>query len=98
MSTSVAPPARTGARAARGAHAEWRRFALTSIIAVATASLLLLLNDAEASPSWMHWLVSLIGVVAALGVVAVAQVTWERALGAAESEGLVEPGSPRSDD
>ena len=90
MSTPVARRPRLGAHAARPTHADRRRFALTSAIAAVSVSLLLLLNDVTVGPAWVYWLGSLVAVSAALGVVLMAQVTWERAINAAESEGLVE--------
>jgi hypothetical protein len=65
------------------------------MIALTSASLLFLLNDFKVSPAWVYWLSSLVAVSAALGVVVIAQLTWERAINTAESEGLVEPSSPR---
>ncbi|MET0453168.1 MAG: hypothetical protein ABW137_15170 [Mycobacterium sp.] len=90
MGTSAKTPVRGVSRAARFPHAERRRIALTAMVALASASLLVLLNDFEVGPAWVHWLGSLVAVAAALGVVAIAQLTWERAINAAKSAGLVE--------
>lgn len=95
MSTPVALPPSVGSHAARTSHTERRRFALTSVIAVASASMLLLLNDFAVGPAWVHWLSSVVAGSAMLGVVVMATLTWERAINTAESEGLVESSSPR---
>jgi hypothetical protein len=95
MTSPVAPPPRVRAHAARSSRAERRRFALTSMIAVASASLLLLLHDFNVGPAWVHWLSSLVAVSAAFGVVVMAQLMWERAINTAESDGLVGQSSAR---
>jgi energy-coupling factor transporter transmembrane protein EcfT len=67
------------------------RAALVAMFALAAASLLVLLGDGRVGPTWVHWVGSLVAVVAALGVVVIADVGWHRALTSAKSAGLVSP-------
>ncbi len=66
-----------------------RRIALGAMMALATASSLALLTDLHAGPTWLHWIASLMALAAALGVVVIAEVTWQRAVNAATAAGLV---------
>jgi|KBSSwiStaDraftv2_1062776.scaffolds.fasta_scaffold57897_4 hypothetical protein len=59
------------------------------MMALATASSLALLTDLHEGPTWLHWTASLAALAAALGVVMVAEVTWQRAVNAATAAGLV---------
>ena len=69
------------------------RAALAAMFALAVASSLVLLSDLQVGPAWVHWVGSLVAVAAALGVVVIAELSWERAINTAESAGLVAPQS-----
>ena len=83
--------ARPSTRAAADANADRRRIALAAMLALAGASLLVLLSDLQVGPAWVHWVGSLVAVAAALGVVIVAELSWDRAIDTAKSAGLVAP-------
>lgn len=68
-------------------HADWRRIGLGTMLALGCASALVLLNDV--GPVWVRWVVSLVALAAALGVLVIAEVSWQRAVASAEAEGLV---------
>lgn len=78
-----------GERTAAAANRDRRRSALTAILVLAGMSSLVLLGDLRIGPSWVHWLGSLIAVVAALGVVVIVELSWDRAIDTAKSVGLV---------
>jgi hypothetical protein len=63
------------------------------MFALAAASSLVLLSDLQVGPAWVHWVGSLVAVAAALGVVVIAELSWDRAINTAESAGLVAPQS-----
>jgi hypothetical protein len=65
------------------------RAALAAMLALAGASSLVVLNDLQVGPNWVHWVGSLIAVAAALGVVVIAELSFDRAVGTAKSAGLV---------
>jgi hypothetical protein len=69
------------------------RAALAAMFALAAASSLVLLSDLRVGPAWVHWAGSLVAVAAALGVVIIAELSWDRAINTAESAGLVAPQS-----
>jgi hypothetical protein len=69
------------------------RAALAAMFALAAASSLVLLSDFRVGPAWVHWAGSLVAVAAALGVVVIAELSWDRAINTAESAGLVAPQS-----
>ncbi|MCW2551987.1 MAG: hypothetical protein JWR78_1768 [Mycobacterium sp.] len=69
------------------------RAALAAMFALAAASSLALLSDLRVGPAWVHWVGSLVAVAAALGVVVIAELSWDRAINTAESAGLVAPQS-----
>ncbi|MCW2520367.1 MAG: hypothetical protein JWR46_2986 [Mycobacterium sp.] len=69
------------------------RVALAAMFALAAASSLVLLSDLQVGPAWVHWVGSLVAVAAALGVVVIAELSWDRAINTAESAGLVAPQS-----
>ncbi|MBV9091844.1 MAG: hypothetical protein JO044_18365 [Mycobacteriaceae bacterium] len=66
-----------------------RRIALGAMIALACASSLVALNETHVGPAWIHWTVSVVALAAALGVLVVADLSWQRAVAAAEADGLV---------
>ncbi len=67
------------------------RVALAAMFALAAASSLMLLSDLRVGPAWVHWVGSLVAVAAALGVVVIAELSWDRAINTAKSAGLVAP-------
>jgi uncharacterized membrane protein len=69
------------------------RAALAAMFALAAASSLVLLSDLRVGPAWVHWVGSLVAVASALGVVVIAELSWDRAINTAESAGLVAPQS-----
>lgn len=71
--------------------AQVRRIALGAMIALASAASLILLNDIHVGPAWVHWTISLVALAAALGVLVIADISWERAVAHAEADGLVAP-------
>lgn len=70
-------------------HAKWRRAAPGAMIAFAGASSLVLVDNIHAGPAWVHWLASLVALLAALGVLVIADLSWQRAVAAAQADGLV---------
>jgi hypothetical protein len=66
-----------------------RLTALGAVMALAVASSLALFSGLHAGPSWLHWIGSLVALAAALGIVVIAELTWQRALNAATAAGLV---------
>jgi protein-S-isoprenylcysteine O-methyltransferase Ste14 len=94
MSVDVKHATRADSRAA-GARADRRRIALAAMLALAGASSLVLLSDLQVGPAWVHWVGSLVAVAAALGMVVIAELSWDRAIDTAKSVGLV---APESDD
>jgi hypothetical protein len=81
--------ARAVTRAEGPTHADRRRVALAAMLALAGASSLVLLSDLQVGPAWVHWVGSLVAVAAALGVVVIAELSWDRAIDTAKSAGLV---------
>ncbi len=77
MTDSAQPPAQV------------RRIALGAMIALTCASSLVLLNEIHVGPAWVHWAVSLVALAAALGVLMIADLSWQRAVANAEADGLV---------
>jgi hypothetical protein len=82
MSTTARTPAEAAA-------VDRRRLALTAMCALAGAAVLLSLTDAHVGPAWVHWVCSLVALIAALGVVVVAELNWQRAVSSATAVGLV---------
>jgi hypothetical protein len=75
---------------ARHRQIDRRRIALGAMLALAGASsLLLLLGERHVGPAWVHWIGSLVAVAAALGVVVIAELSWDRAITTATAAGLV---------
>jgi hypothetical protein len=68
-----------------------RRTALRAMIALAAASSLVLLNEIHVAPTWVQWGVSLVALAAALGVLVIADLSWQVAVANAEADGLVTP-------
>ncbi|MBV8346189.1 MAG: hypothetical protein JOZ49_01245 [Mycolicibacterium sp.] len=66
-----------------------RRIALGAMMALACAASLMLVNEVHVGPAWVHWTISVVALAAALGVLIVADLSWERAVAAAEADGLV---------
>ncbi|HME50423.1 hypothetical protein [Mycobacterium sp.] len=66
-----------------------RRIALAAMMALAGASSLVLLNEIHVGPAWVQWVVSLVALAAALGVLVIADLSWQRAVANAEADGLV---------
>lgn len=66
-----------------------RCIALGAMMALACAASLMLLNELHVGPAWVYWTISVVALAAALGVLIVADVGWERAVAAAEADGLV---------
>jgi hypothetical protein len=85
MSTSAQA---RGQAAARAARAPRPLLAIGAGLALAAISALALLHDLHAGP--VHWIGSLLALVAALGTVAIAELTWQRAINTAAAAGLVE--------
>lgn len=77
------------AHAKHDAQADRRRIALAAMLALAGASSLVLLSDFQVGPAWVHWVGSFVAVAAALGVVVIAELSWDRAVDTAKSAGLV---------
>ena len=70
-------------------EAHVRRIALGAMVALACAASLVLLNEVHVGPSWLRWTISVVALAAALGVLIVGDISWERAVAAAEADGLV---------
>jgi membrane protein YdbS with pleckstrin-like domain len=60
-----------------------------AMITLAGASTLALLADFHLGPPWVHWIGSLVALVAALAVVVIAERSWQYQLTAAKDAGLV---------
>lgn len=89
MTVPAEIPTHAPADAASGIrYAARRRIGLGGIIVLAGASSLILLNDVHAGPA-LHWIASLVALAAAMGVLVVADLRWQRALADAETDGLV---------
>jgi hypothetical protein len=88
MTERANTPSQAGAPAV--SHAEWFRIAAGAMVALAGASSLVLLDRVHVGPVWVHWVVSLVALAAALGVLVIADLGWQRAVAAAEDDGLVE--------
>lgn len=65
------------------------RIVVAAMLVLAAASSMVLLGDVRVGPAWVHWVGSLVAVVAALGVVVIGQLSWDRAIDTAKSAGLV---------
>jgi hypothetical protein len=61
------------------------------MMALVAASSLALLTDFQAGPAWLHWIGSLVALGAALGIVVIAELTWQLAINSATAAGLVSP-------
>jgi hypothetical protein len=66
-----------------------RRIALGAMMALTCAASLVLLDEVHVGPAWVRWTISVVALAAALGVLIVGDLSWERAVAAAEADGLV---------
>jgi hypothetical protein len=92
MSTSAKPLTPATAGAVRAPRMDRRLLAIGAGVALAAISALALLNGLHAGP--VHWIGSLLALVAALGTITVAELTWQRALNTATAAGLVHRDEP----
>ncbi|BBZ30133.1 hypothetical protein MMAD_44280 [Mycolicibacterium madagascariense] len=77
-------------RAHHRARPDRRRTALVAMLVLAAASSsLMLLSDVSGAPAWVHWVGSIVAACSALGVVIIAELSWDRAIDTAKSAGLV---------
>jgi hypothetical protein len=90
MNTSAQTRGQAAAHAARAPRLDRRVIALGAIMTIVVASSLALLNDLHTGPTWLHWVGSLVLLATALGTVAIAELTWQRAITTATAAGLVE--------
>ncbi len=78
-------------RTRRASVVDRRRITVAAVLALAAASVLVLVTDVHVGPWWVHWVSSLVAITAALGVVVVAELGWHRAITTATKAGLVAP-------
>ena len=76
-------------RANHHARHDRRRAALVAMLVLAAASSLVLVSDVAGAPAWVHWVGSMVAACSALGVVMIAELSWDRAIVTAKSAGLV---------
>jgi hypothetical protein len=80
----------------RGSADRWR-IALAAMLVLAGAASMVVLSDIRIGPAWVHWVGSLVAVCAALGVVVLAQLRWDRAIDTAKSSGLIATAPARTE-
>jgi hypothetical protein len=86
------PRHRGGMTVSAESPAQMRRIALGAMISLTGASSLVLLNEVHVGPTWVHWMISVVALAAALGVLVIADLGWQRAVANAEADGLVDAG------